>query len=322
MSFGEPLLLLGLLLLPALAYAYVGHERRTRQRSAEAFVDPALAAAVMPRRPRWRRHVPVVLQALAVTALILALAKPQTTKAVPVEQATVVVVTDRSGSMEAKDVAPSRLVAARRAAQTFVDTVPERFRVGAIAFNQQATVLASPTRDHDAVRTALGTVTAAGSTATGDALDAALGLIARTPGATDAQAPEAQQPPAAIVLLSDGKSVRGQDVLEVAEKARRAKVPVYTVALGTPTGTITGSDGQVRNVPPDVTTLQQVAETTGGKAFTSDDAEQLEQVYQRLGSQLATENQDVEQSSLFAGGAFVLLLLGAVASIRWFGRLV
>ncbi len=124
------------------------------------------------------------------------------------------------------------------------------------------------------------------------------------------------------MLLSDGKSVRGQDVLTVAQKAKTAKVPVYTVALGTPTGTITGSDGKVRQVPPDVATLQQVAQQTGGKAFTSDSAAQLEQVYQRLGSQLATEKQDVEQSSLFAGGAFLLLILGATASIRWFGRVI
>jgi len=316
-SFAHPLALAGLLGVACLIVAYVLHERRSGPRHVAAFADPALLAAVVPQRPRWRRHLPVALQVLAVAALVLALAKPQTTRAVPVEQATVVVATDRSGSMLAQDVAPSRLVAARRAAQTFVDTIPGTLRVGAIAFNHQATVLASPTRDHAAVRAALGTVTAAGSTATGDALDAALKLIAQTPGGRNGR-----RPPAAVVLLSDGKSVRGQDVLTVAARAKAAKVPVYTVALGTATGTITGADGTTRQVPPDLATLRRVASATGGKAFAITDAQHLEQVYERLGSQLATERRPVEMSSLFAGGALALLVLGATASLRWFGRLV
>ena len=143
------------------------------------------------------------------------------------------ITTDRSGSMLAKDVAPSRLVAARRAAGTFLDEVPDDVRVGAVAFNHKPTVLQTPTRDHAAVREALAGVKAAGSTATGDALAAALRTIraSRNPQAK-------KQPPAAIVLLSDGKSVRGRDALAVAEEARKAKIPVYTVALGTATGTI------------------------------------------------------------------------------------
>jgi len=315
-SFADPVLLLGLLVVPLLVVAYVAHERRAARRRA-AFVEPALLAAVAPRRPRWRRHLPVALQLLALAGVVIALAKPQVTRAVPVEEATIVVVTDRSGSMLATDVAPSRLVAARRAAQAFADAVPDTLRLGAIAFNHQPSVLASPTRDHATVRTALGTVTAAGSTATGDALAAALALVRSTPS-KDRTKPA----PAAIVLLSDGKSVRGRDALAVADEARAAKVPVYTVALGTATGTITGADGVKRDVPPDATTLRQIAERTGGEAFAIDDAEQLERVYERLGSQLATVDRKEEVSSLAAGGALLLLLLGATASIRWFGRIV
>ena len=320
MSFANPFLLAGLALVPLLFVLYVRAERRRARRSA-AFAAPHLMDAVAPRRPRWRRHVPVAVLGLAVAGLIVALARPQVTVAVPVEQATVVITTDRSGSMLAKDVAPSRLVAARRAAGTFLDKVPDDVRVGAVAFNHKPTVLQTPTRDHAAVREALAGVKAAGSTATGDALAAALRTIreSRNPRAK-------KQPPAAIVLLSDGKSVRGRDALAVAEEARKAKIPVYTVALGTATGTIESKrpDGTTAStpVPPDPATLKQVAERTGGKAFAIDDAAQLAQVYERLGSELATEKQEKEMTNLFAGGALLLMFGGVAGSIRWFGRLV
>jgi Ca-activated chloride channel homolog len=319
-SFASPLLLAGLALVPLLAALYVRAERR-RSRSTAAFAAPHLMDAVWPRRPRWRRHVPVAVLGLAAAGLIVALARPQVTVAVPVEQATVVIATDRSGSMQATDVAPSRLVAARRAAGTFLDEVPKDVRVGAVAFNHKPTVLQSPTRDHAAVKEALAGVKAAGTTATGDALAAALRTIQAS---RDPQA--RKQPPAAIVLLSDGKSVRGRDALGVAEEARKAKIPVYTVALGTAAGTIKTKrpDGSTATtpVPPDPATLKQVAERTGGKAFAIADAKQLAQVYQRLGSELATEKQKKEMTNLFAGGALLLMFGGVAGSIRWFGRLV
>lgn len=319
MSFATPIALLGLLLVPLLVFLYVRAEHRRRR--SVAFAEPRLMAAVTPRRPGWRRHAPVAAMALAATGLIVSLARPQATIAVALEQATVVIATDRSGSMLAEDVAPSRLVAAREAAGTFLDEVPDDVRVGAVAFNQQATVLHTPTRDHAAVREALGAVTAAGSTATGDALAAAL----RTIRATRAADPGARSP-AAIVLLSDGKSVRGRDALEVAEEARAARVPVYTVALGTAAGTIESerADGTIVRtpVPPDTATLESIAERTGGQAFAIDDAEQLGQVYERLGSELAREDRKTEVTAWFAGGSLLLLFAGAVASIAWFGRLL
>lgn len=312
MTFLHPFVLVGLVLVPLALVAYAIRERRARAARAAAVSD-ALLPSVLPRRAGWRRHVPVVLQAGALAAVIVGVARPQTTEAVPVEQATVVVTTDRSGSMLADDVAPSRLVAARNAAATFLDAVPADVRVGAIAFNQQATVLAAPSRDHAAVKAALQKVTAAGSTATGDALAQALRLVrdARAAGATE-------NPPAAVVLLSDGKSVRGRDVLTVARAAKAAKVPVYTVALGTATGRIPGGD----LVPPDPATLRQVAQITGGKAFAIADAGELEQVYEQLGSSLATEDRPVEQAGVAAGAALLLLLVGVGASLRTSGRLL
>jgi Ca-activated chloride channel family protein len=308
MSFGTPALLAGLALVPVLLILYVAHERRAR-RKATTIVSPALAAAVVPRRAGWRRHVPVVGALASVALLLTALAKPQTTKAVPVEQARVVIATDRSGSMEAKDVAPDRLTAARDAAVDFVDSVPDGVKVGAIAFNQAPTVLASPTADKEEVKAAIKTITAAGTTATGDALQQALTLL------------KGDDAPAAIVLLSDGKSVRGEDVLTVARAAKAAKVPVYTVSLGTAGGTITTKTGTSK-VPPDTATMRQVASITGGKAYTISDADELSEVYEQLGSKLTKKDKKEDVTNQFAGGALLVLLLGSLAGVRMTGRLV
>ena len=315
MSFASPLFLLGLLLVPLAVWRYVRSERR-----GSGVAPAALMPSLVPRRAGWRRHAPIALYGIALAALLIALARPQTTVAVAVEQATVVVATDRSGSMLATDVAPSRLEAARRAAGTFLDAVPRDVRVGAIAFNHVPQVLQSPTRDHEAVRASLSTIGAAGSTATGDALDMALRMIRSVPKRNG------KTPPAAIVLLSDGKSVRGRDALAVAAEAKQAKIPVYTVALGTASGTIESrsASGAVRQVPvpPDPATLRQIAEETGGRAFTADDAAGLQSVYERLARDVATEKRKQEVSSSFAGGALFLLAAAALVSLRWFGRFV
>jgi Ca-activated chloride channel family protein len=306
MTFGSPLLLAGLALVPLLVVAYVVFERR-RARVGRTYVAAPLRAAVVPRRAGWRRHVPIAGGLTAAALLLTALARPQTTVAVPVEQARIVVLTDRSGSMLARDVAPDRLTAARRAAEDFLDAVPDGVRVGAIAFNQAPTVLASPTPDHQAVRDAVDTIRAAGTTATGDALAAALKLL------------RGDRSPAAIVLLSDGKSVRGRDVLAAARAARAAKVPVSTVSLGTAQGTITTKQG-TSTVPPDVATMRQVAQITGGRAYAIQDAAKLRSVYRDLGSKLATERRKQDVSSSFAGGALLVLLLGALGTLRLTGR--
>jgi Ca-activated chloride channel family protein len=300
LSFASPLYLIGLALIPIVLVLYVRGERRPH-----AFAPAKLLPSVAPRRAGWRRHAAIAGYGAALAVLLVALAKPQATVAVPTEQARVMIVTDRSGSMTATDVAPNRLAAAKKAANTFLEAIPDRVKVGAVAFNQRAEVLQSPTRDHDAVREALGTVKAAGSTATGDAITAALQNL-------DGKAP------AAIVLLSDGKSVRGSDPLEAAQAAKQRKIPIYTVALGTAQGTINGDEP----VPPDPETLAQIARLTGGKAFTAGDVKQLDQVYERLGSQVATEKQKREVTNLFAGGGLALMVLSALSSIRMFGRLI
>ena len=316
MSFGAPLALLGLALLPALAVLYARHQR-SRTRAARAFSSPQLAASVTPDRPGWRRHAPMAVIAAAITLLLVAAARPQTTVAIPVEHASILLMTDVSGSMEAQDVQPSRLVAVRRAATTFVDGVPKQVNVGVMAFNQTPTILQSPTTDRIAVKAALQRLRSSGGTATGNAVRAAVRILTAGPG---------KPPPAAIVLLSDGKSTSGISPVAAAQEAGRRHIPIYTVALGTPTGTITiprpGGGTETRPVPPDPETLRQIAAASGGQAYQAADAQRLSQVYERLGSQLGRKNVPRQISSLFAAAALVLLLAGATLTLRWFGRLI
>jgi Ca-activated chloride channel family protein len=307
-SFAAPVYLLALLVIPAGAVLHVLAQRR-RRRYAVRFPGAPLAAVAAAAVPRWRRHVPAALLALSAAGLVLALARPEATVAVPVEQASIMLVTDTSRSMTATDVAPDRLDAARSAAERFLDKAPDELRVGAVAFSDTARVLQPPTTHHDEVRGALAGLVADGGTATGDGLDAALGALDGTDGK--------RRPPAAVVLLSDGKQTTGRDAVAVAQEARRAHVPVYTVALGTPDGVVDG----ILRVPPDPEALRAIAQASGGQAFEASDGDQLAAVYERLGSQLGTRKETREITAAFAA-AGLLLLGGALAgSVRRFGRL-
>lgn len=317
MSFAAPAFLLLLLLVPVGAAIYALAERRRTHRRA-SFADARLIPAVAPHAPGWRRHAPMALYAAALAALIVALARPQTTVAVPVEQASIILVFDHSGSMRARDVAPTRLDAVRRAAERFLAKVPSRVRVGAVGFSTSASALQGPTRDREEVRRALAGMRARGRTAIGEGLYLAL-RMARVPAT-----PGGRPPPAAIVLLSDGKSVVGRDPVGVAREARRLRIPVHTVSLGTPQGTIqTSRNGRtiLLNVPPDLASMRAVARASGGRFYGVQDAGRLNQVYERLGSQVARENRPRQQTAMVAGGALAALVAAGLLSLRWFGRL-
>ena len=321
MSFAAPFVLVALAAIPVLIVLY-GGVQRDRRRAASAFAAPALAASVLPRRPGWRRHAPMLVVLIAIAALVLAAAKPQRSVAVPVERASIMLVTDVSGSMQATDVKPTRLEAARAAARRFVRAVPKGVNVGVMALSSKPRVLASPTRDRDAVNAALDQFTPRGGTGTGEAIQAATRILNRAPGVG------AKRPPAAIVLISDGSSTGTIDPVAAAQAARKMRIPIYTVALGTAQGTITvprpgGAGGtETRSVPPDPQSLSEIAKASGGQAYTAADADKLKDVYERLGSLLGTKKEKREITAGFAGGGLALLLLGAALSLRWFGRLI
>jgi len=312
-TFASPVFLLGLALLPLLLGLYA-LARRRRARYAVRFPAAATVAAIAPK-PSPMRHLPPALFALALAGLITALARPQTTVAVPVEQATVMLVTDASGSMSAQDVAPSRLDAARSAALELVDSVPAELRIGVVGFSDSADTVVPPTNDREVVRSTLDGLVADGGTATGDALRAALAAL-------EAEAPEdgSSPPPSAIILLSDGKRTVGSDPVRVAELARDLKVPINTVALGTADGTITTPSG-ILSVPPDPEAMREVARISGGQFSETADADQLAAVYERLGSQIGTEQEEREITAAFAGGGLLLLVAAVALSVRRFGRI-
>jgi Ca-activated chloride channel family protein len=310
-SFASPLVLLSVAALPVLAAAYAWLRRRPGRYSARFPGVPVLAGAVA-ATPLWRRHVPAAVAALALAVLAVALARPHATVAVPVERASVVLVTDASRSMLATDVEPSRMDAARGAAEAFLDGVPDELRVGAVAFSTAPRSSVAPSHDREGVRAHLASLDADGGTATGDGLAEALRLVGSEDG---------RRPPAAIVLLSDGETTAGRDPVEVARQARAAKVPIYTVALGTAGGTITDSQGGTLPVPPDPETMVEIATASGGESFGVEDADQLDAVYERLGSQLATRPEQREITAGFAAGGMALLLAAAALSLRAGGRL-
>jgi Ca-activated chloride channel homolog len=318
MSFAAPLVLVALLAVPVLINLYVILQRK-RQAAAAAFVTPAMADSVAPKRPGWRRHVPMAIFALALAVLIVAAARPQKSVAVPVNNAAAVLANDVSSSMAATDLAPTRLGAAERAGVHFLSTVPSSARVGLLQFNQRATVLQSPTTDRELVKSALSQLRASGHTAIGDGILTGLHMLSSLPKQNG------KSPPGAIVLLSDGTSTNGADPLAAARQAHAQHVPIYTVVLGTDGGRIkVRQHGRVVNerVPPSPQQLAQVARLSGGEAFTVADTSKLNQVYAHLGAQISHKHVKHEITASFAGGALVLLLLGSVFSLRWFGRLV
>lgn len=318
MSFVDPAVLVALAAIPLLVIWYVAEQRR-RGRAAAAFAAPALAASVTPSRPRWRRHLPMVAFASALAVLIAAAARPQRTVAVPVDTASIMLANDTSGSMAATDVRPSRLAAAEKAANQFLGKVPASVRVGLLEFNTHVALLQSPTTDHELVSSALAQLRVTGGTAIGDALRTALHTLESVPKQGG------KRPPGAIVLLSDGASDVGSDPITAAEQAATQHIPIYTVELGTPHGTVTekrGSTTVAVPVPPNPQQLAEIARVSHGEAFTATDAKGLDTVYEHLGAELGHKKVKHEMTASFAGGGLALLLLGGAASLLWFGRLI
>jgi Ca-activated chloride channel family protein len=314
-SFATPTWLLALALVPLALLAYQASRRRGSRYAVRYTAVPALklaAGAV----PAWRRHLPAALALAALAALVLALAKPQKTVAVPVERASIMLVTDHSRSMSATDVEPDRLSAAQRAARTFLNTLPDQVRVGAVAFSDTPDAVQAPSSDHDDARRIVDGQVADGATATGAALEVAIDALKN-----DKQ--NGKRPPSAIVLLSDGKTTVPPDPVPVARTAGQLKIPIYTVALGTRDATVPNPNpfGTPLLVAPDPETLRQIAQVSGGKAFTAEDSDSLKSIYKTLGSQLGTKTQKKQITASFAIGGLVLLLAAAASSLRWAGRL-
>ena len=341
MSFASPILLVGLLLVPLAVLLYLFVQRR-RSRYVVRFTNVDLLANLVPRTPAWRRHVPPALYVLALAALVIGLARPSAIVAVPREDATIVLTMDVSGSMLATDVTPSRLDSAKQAASTFIDQLPATFRVGLVTFGTAANVMVTPTTDRAEILAALDGLQAEGGTALGDAialsLDVAQDAIGSAaspdaaaaptadPSADPSASPGTDEPPlVATVLLSDGANSTGRLEPDVAARdAAAARMPVYTIALGTGSGVVSVPDEfgvpQVVPVPPDTDTLAAIAETTGARSFEAPTADDLRQIYESLGSRVGTRQESQEVTQWFAGAGLVLMVAGAGLAAHWFNR--
>ena len=337
MSFARPWLLLALLIVPLLAWLYVLAQRR-RARYTVAFTNLEVLRGVT-RGRAWRRWVPAVLFLLAVAALTAGAARPHVRGLVPQERATVVLVLDVSRSMEARDVRPNRIGAAKEAIRLFLDRAPERLRVGFVVFAGIPQVVTPPTRDREQVSLSLDHLAeyaTFGGTAIGDALQTAVEVGQETlrrdaaggggPGAVDGKL-------VSILFLSDGAQHQGfLQPLEGAALAKQAGMRVYTVALGTPSGTVPGFGGggfpgsgffepERIPVPPDPVTLRAIADETGGEFTDARDAETLTDAYEELGSSLGRVEEDKEVTYAFILGAAALLLAAGLLSSAWSSRL-
>jgi len=313
-SFASPVFLLALLAVPAAIG--LQHLMRSRQRRhAIRFTGVPTLAGVVPNVSRVRRHVPLGLFLAALAVLVLALAKPERSVGVPVERASVTLVTDVSRSMKADDVEPSRLEAARKAGERFLDQAPPQLRIGSVTFSDSPQIVESPSEDRNEARSVLDGLVADGGTATGDGLQAALDSLDRERGK------DGKREPAAILLLSDGESTIGRDPVGVAREAGQRGVPVFTVALGTESAVVEGPNGELLPVPPDPETLRRMSQVSGGQAFTATQSDELDKVYEKLGSKIGQKQEKREMTAGFAGAGAVLLLLAAGAALRLGGRL-
>lgn len=320
MSFEWPLALLALLVVPLAAVAYVLLERRRRRHDAAVFSSPALFPNVVARSPGRLRHLPVAILLLAVAVLVTGFARPHATRSVTQNEATVILAVDISKSMTATDVKPTRLAAAGAAIDRFLKVVPKSLQVGAVTFADRAAVVAPPTTDRDVVRQALAQARTGAGTTIGEAISLALRSAGKVRGSNG------KPPPAAILLVSDGAQTIGSITpTAAARRAKAAGVPIYTVSLGTPDGVITqklvgGYTERIR-VPADPTTLQQVAQLSGGQAFTAATDADLKKVYSDLGKRLGHVRKPSEITAAFAGAGVLLLLASGALSSLLFRRL-
>jgi len=306
------LLLLIAVMALAAGYLFVALRRRAY---AVRFANLALLRSVAPHRPGWRRHVAAVAFLLSLLALVTAMARPVTFVKVPRERATVMIALDVSLSMMATDVQPSRIAAAKAAAKQFAGELPSTFNVGLVSFAGTASVVVSPTKDHDQLTRAIDGLQLAESTAPGEAVFAALTALAAVPpdGATEPA-------PGRIVLLSDGFRTAGRGNDEAASAAREARVPVSTIAFGTDDGTVE-LQGQPVQVPIDREALRQLAESTSGRYYSAVSRNELREVYRDLGSSIGFRRVAREITTWFLGLGLMLAFGAGTMSLLWTSRL-
>ena len=304
-----------LAVIPVLVGLYLWLVQRKHRRNAK--LGRTMFDLVIPRDRTWLRHVAVGLSILSLLTLTLAFAKPKDEVLVPRERATIVVTIDISLSMQATDVEPNRLDAAKAAAEQFVTSLPPKFNVSLVTFAGTATIVVPPTLDRGAVTASIRSLQPQASTAIGEGIYTSLAALLQVP--PDPDDPKAVAP-ARIVLLSDGKTQVLRPSAQAAEAARVQKVPIYTIAYGTADGYIE-IGGRREPVPVDRAELARVSKISGGEAYTATSAGELKQVYADIGSSVGKEKVDQEVTSRYAGFGLAFAILAALGlsslAARW-----
>ena len=321
-AFAHPGWLLALLVPVLAAAAYVYVDRRRRRRSV-AFGNFSIVAEVSGRDRPWLRHLPVAALLAALAVLAIALAGPMAETKVARNRATIMLVVDVSLSMSATDVQPDRLSTAKQAGREFIDSLPDDLNVGLVTFAGRAQTPVMPTTDHATVARALDGAILQSATATGDAIAAAQSAIVQF--GEQIQGPEGP-PPAAIVLLSDGKQTIPSELDDprgaytAADEAAEVGLPIHTISFGTRGGSIT-VDGQVLPVPNDDESLMEIARRTEGEFHSAASLDELRDVYGELTDEIGYELRRSENPRPWMVAAFALLLVSAGASL-FLGRRV
>ena len=333
--FPERLWLLLAVFAMALAYGAV---LRWRTAATVRFTQIDLLDQVAPKRPRWRRHLIALLQLAGLAAGVVAIARPISTIAERTEsEGRIIVLFDVSNSMASDDVPPSRLAAAQQAATDFIAQVADDIEVGLVSFSGTVAIEVQPTLDRTALTNAIANLSMNDSTAIGDALIAGTNLLlqsqqagaaAEGDGAGDDDTPDEELVPGALVLLSDGETTQGRPTADGAAYAASSHVPVFTIAFGTPEGTVTNPvNGNVEPVPVKPIPLAETAQTTGGQSYEAATATDLADAYERIQDVLSeTLGEEVEvvteRTWIWAAGAVGILAAAWLLALWWLRGMV
>jgi Ca-activated chloride channel family protein len=334
MSFIWPAMLASLLLVPLCVGLYVRWQRR-RQRLLARYGSLGLVQGATGREPGMRRHVPAALFLAGLTVLLVALARPQMVVSLPRIEGIVILAFDVSGSMAADDLDPTRMEAAKAAAQAFVEQQPPSALIGVVAFSDSGFVVQAPTNDQADILSTIGRLAPERGTSLANGILASLNTIAAvgtkpppslytnltpTPTPTPTPVPAGTYTPAVIVLLTDGENNESPDPLAAAAVAADRGVRIYTVGIGSAAGADLEVEGFMVHTQLDEQLLRQISGLTGGDYYRAENAEELREIYKRLNPELVIKPEKMEITSILAGASILVLLTGGALSLMWFSR--
>ena len=313
-TFLNPERLWVLAIIPLLVAGYIYLVLR-KKKTGMRFTNTAILGRVVPKQSQWRRHLAVALSLASLIALSLAWARPNGIEMQPRERATVVLVIDISLSMQATDVKPSRLDAAKDAALRFVKALPAQYNIALVGLSGAPSVRLPPTTDRVQATAAINGLKVQDSTAVGESVYTALAALQLAPKGTDST-----PAPGAIVLLSDGQNTAGRSPMQAAAEAKSAGVPVDTIAYGTENGYV-DLEGKRERVPPDKELLAAVANASGGSTYSAENLDQLDRVYNNIRSEVGQTPVKKETTALWAGYGLAFAAVAALAAVslgaRW-----